>query len=247
MQVIKLFNSKKNPAPAPAPAELEAVEFSADSAPALPELREVETNQDIEAARTETLVYQARNGDLTAFNELVTCYEQRVYNLSCRLLGDKDAAADATQDTFWQAYKALNQYRGGSFKSWLLRIASNQCYDQMRAKARRPAASLDALLEEAEETGGSILGQMEDSGADPQDHVMRREMLREVSEALQQLPYEQRLVVVLSDVQGLSYEEISEVTNASLGTVKSRLNRGRLKLRESLQKNRELFDGKFRL
>lgn len=244
MQVTKLFKSKKNERP----AEIRPVEaeenFSADSAPALeadfeteaaPVLRLLRPEEMAENARLDKLVTAAQKGSLDAFNELVTCYEQRVYNLAYRLLGDSEAAADATQDTFFQAYRALNQYRGGSFKSWLLRIASNLCYDQLRVKARKPSSSLEAMMEEAEENGSSALSYMEEEGSDPQDHALRREMLREVGHALQDLPYEQRLVVVLSDVQGLSYEEIVEITHASLGTVKSRLNRGRLKLREILQ------------
>ncbi len=247
MQVSKLFNLKKNNAsnlPVEPIAEVAETTFSADSAPALHIVRPEETAETI---RHDQMVMAAQKGDLNAFNELVTCYEQRVYNLSYRLLGDNEAAADATQDTFFQAYRALGQYRGGSFKSWLLRIASNLCYDQLRAKMRRPSSSLEAILEQAEEVGGSALGWMEDEGADPQDHALRHEILREVGEALQELPYEQRLVVVLSDVQGLSYEEIVSVTGSSLGTVKSRLNRGRLKMREILQKNREPLSGDFRL
>ena len=236
MQVIKLFNQKKTPIVLPEPLTLPEVEFPTDAGAAGP--AEVEAN--VEIARQEKLVQSAQQGDLAAFNELVICYQQRVYNLSYRLLDDIEAAADAAQDTFIHAYRALGQYRGGSFKSWLLRIATNLCYDQLRAKVRRPSTSLEAILEEAEESGGVALGYMEDSGSDPQDHAMRHEMVREVGLALQQLPYEQRLIVVLSDVQGLSYEEIVEVTNCSLGTVKSRLSRGRLKLREHLQKNREL-------
>ena len=236
MQVIKLFNQKKTPIVLPEPLTLPEVEFPTDVGAAGP--AEVEAN--VEIARQEKLVQSAQQGDLAAFNELVICYQQRVYNLSYRLLDDREAAADAAQDTFIHAYRALGQYRGGSFKSWLLRIATNLCYDQLRAKVRRPSTSLEAILEEAEESGGVALGYMEDSGSDPQDHAMRHEMVREVGLALQQLPYEQRLIVVLSDVQGLSYEEIVEVTNCSLGTVKSRLSRGRLKLREHLQKNREL-------
>lgn len=246
MQVSRLFNFKKsNPDEVPPAQPPLETGFSADSAPPIEEA--VQTVEEAaEAAHHARLILAAQQGDLDAFNDLVTFYEQRVYNLCYRLLGDSEAAADATQDAFLNAYRGLSQYRGGSFKSWLLRIASNLCYDQLRAKARRPASSLEAMLAEAEETGGAALAWMEDEGADPQEHAMRHEMLREVSAALQELPYDQRLVVVLSDVQGLSYEEIVQVTNCSLGTIKSRLSRGRLKLREILHKNRELFRDEFR-
>jgi RNA polymerase sigma factor (sigma-70 family) len=186
------------------------------------------------------MVAAAQSGDLTAFNQLVTLYEQRVYNLAYRMLYDAEAAADATQDTFFQAYRALNQFRGGSFKSWLLRIASNICYDRLRARTRRPSTSLEALVEEAERVGGSDLALLEDAQGDPVDYATRRELARELAQALQSLPDDQRVAVILSDVQGMSYEEITYITGASLGTVKSRISRGRLKVREYLQKNREL-------
>ena len=188
----------------------------------------------------------AQSGELTAFNELVTRHEQRVYNLTYRMLNDAEAAADATQDAFFQAYRALNQYRGGSFKSWLLRIASNICYDRLRARQRRPTTSLDALIEEAEQTGGADLSLLEDHASDPLNHATRHELARELAEAIQSLPEEQRLVVILSDVQGLSYDEITFITGASLGTVKSRISRGRLKIREYLHKNKELLPGDLR-
>jgi len=187
----------------------------------------------------EEMVAAAQQGDLSAFNQLVVFYEQRVFGLAYRMLGENEAAADATQDAFFQAYKALAQYRGGSFKSWLLRIASNICYDRLRTRQRRPTTSLDELMAEAEEIGGSSLALLEDVGSDPSEKALRQETLREVALALEALPPEQKLVIVLSDVQGLSYEEIVQITGMSLGTVKSRLSRGRTKLREFLN-NAEL-------
>jgi RNA polymerase sigma-70 factor, ECF subfamily len=192
------------------------------------------------------VVAAAQRGDLAAFNQLVTKHEQRVYNLTYRMLNDAEAAADATQDAFFQAYRALAQYRGGSFKSWLLRIASNICYDRLRSRNRRPSTSLDAMIEEAEKVGGSDLGLLEDSQSDPLDFATRRELARELAQALQSLPDEQRVVVVLSDVQGMSYDEIVYITGASLGTVKSRISRGRLKIREYLHKSKELLPGDLR-
>jgi RNA polymerase sigma-70 factor (ECF subfamily) len=188
----------------------------------------------------DIVVVAAQRGDLAAFNQLVTWHEQRVYNLTYRMLNDAEAAADATQDAFWQAYRALAQYRGGSFKSWLLRIASNICYDRLRSRNRRPTSSLDALIEDAEQVGGADLALLEDPHGDPVDHATRRELARELAQALRSLPDEQRLAVVLSDVQGMSYDEIVAITGASLGTVKSRISRGRLKMRDYIQKNKEL-------
>jgi RNA polymerase sigma factor (sigma-70 family) len=192
------------------------------------------------------VVAAAQRGELAAFNQLVTRHEQRVYNLAYRMLNDAEAAADATQDAFFQAYRALAQYRGGSFKSWLLRIASNICYDRLRSRNRRPSTSLDAMIEEAEKVGGADLGLLEDPQSDPLDFATRRELARELAQALQSLPDEQRVVVILSDVQGMSYDEIVYITGASLGTVKSRISRGRLKIREYLHKSKELLPGDLR-
>ncbi len=194
----------------------------------------------------DKIVAAAQSGELAAFNRLVALHEQRVYNLTYRMLNDAEAAADATQDAFFQAYRALNQYRGGSFKSWLLRIASNICYDRLRARSRRPTTSLEALIDEAERVGGADLALLEDPQGDPVDHATRHELARELAQALQSLPDEQRIVVILSDVQDMTYEEIVSITGASLGTVKSRLSRGRLKIREYLQKTKELLPGDLR-
>lgn len=194
----------------------------------------------------DLVVAAAQRGELAAFNQLVTNHEQRVYNLAYRMLNDAEAAADATQDAFFQAYRALAQYRGGSFKSWLLRIASNICYDRLRSRNRRPTTSLDAMIEEAEKVGGTDLGLLEDPQSDPVDFATRRELARELAQALQSLPDEQRIVVILSDVQGMSYDEIVYITGASLGTVKSRISRGRLKIREYLHKSKELLPGDLR-
>ena len=193
------------------------------------------------------MALEAQGGNLASFNLLVAKYEQRVYNLTYRMLNDAEGAADATQDAFFQAYRALSQFRGGSFKSWLLRIASNICYDRLRVRVRRPSDSLDAIVEEAENTGGSGTVLLEDVTADPENHALSRELARELVAAIQTLPPDQRLIVILSDVQGLSYDEIVQIANCSLGTVKSRLSRGRAKLREYLLQNPELLSRQQRL
>jgi RNA polymerase sigma-70 factor (ECF subfamily) len=192
-------------------------------------------------------VLAAQSGDLAAFNLLVTKYEQRVYNLAFRMLNDAESAADATQDAFFQAYRALAQFRGGSFKAWLLRIASNICYDRLRVRSRRPTNSLEALVEEAENSGSNAESLLEDGAADPENLALNHELARELKAAIQTLPPDQRLIVILSDVQGLSYDEIVQIANCSLGTVKSRLSRGRAKLREYLQQNPELLQRQQRL
>lgn len=188
------------------------------------------------------LIASARKGDARAFNQLVLLYQSRAYNLAYRILGDSDAASDATQDAFLSAYKAMPKFRGGSFKAWILRIVTNACYDQLRIKQRRPADSLDDLPVEQDHV--QFLG----SGAEqPVEYVERRELSKAIEAGILGLPVEQRVVVVLSDIQGLSYQEIAQAAGISLGTVKSRLSRGRAKLRDHLLEQRELLPRQYRL
>jgi RNA polymerase sigma-70 factor (ECF subfamily) len=188
------------------------------------------------------LIASARKGDVRAFNQLVLRYQTMVYNLAYRILSDPDAAADATQDAFLSAYKAMGRFRGGSFKAWLLRIVTNACYDQLRAKQRRPASSLDDLPVEADHTP-----YLRDRAEGPDEFVERQELNHLIQASIAALPAEQRVVLVLSDVQGLSYKEIAQVTGLSLGTVKSRLSRGRTKVRDYLLDRGELLPARYRL
>jgi RNA polymerase sigma factor (sigma-70 family) len=188
------------------------------------------------------LIASARKGDVPAFNQLVMLYQGMVYTLAYRILSDPDAAADATQDTFLKAYKAISKFRGGSFKAWLLRIATNACYDQLRKKQRRPTSSLDDLPVEAEHSS-----YLRDPARSPHDEIEQQELNQAIQAGIMTLPFEQRIVLVLSDVQGLSYNEIAEATGLSLGTVKSRLSRGRAKVRDFLLDQRELLPHRYRL
>ncbi|MFQ3661636.1 MAG: sigma-70 family RNA polymerase sigma factor [Chloroflexaceae bacterium] len=187
------------------------------------------------------LVEAGQRGDVEAFNQLVRLYEARVYNLCYRMLGDADTAADVTQETFISAYQSLRRFRGGVFRAWLLRIATNACYDALRARKRRPAVSLDAP--QATESGAPF--DVVDTAEAPDETALRHELARAIEQGLAQLPEDQRIVVILSDVQGLAYEEIAEVTGTNLGTVKSRLSRGRARLRDILRAG-ELLPSKFR-
>lgn len=191
----------------------------------------------------KALIDAAHRGDVGSFNQLVLSYQSMVYNLAYRIMGDQAAAADATQDAFLSAFKAIGKFRGGSFKSWLLRIVTNACYDQLRLKQRRPATSLDALLvlEPAPAQPFS------DPGESPEEYAVRRELNKAIQVGIGILPPEQRITLVLSDVQGLNYQEIAEVTSTSLGTVKSRLSRARGRLRDFLLEQRELLPSQYRL
>jgi len=190
----------------------------------------------------QALIASAREGDVRAFNQLVMLYQSMVYNVAYRILSDADAASDATQDAFLSAFKAMGKFRGGSFKAWLLRIVTNACYDQLRVKQRRPTSSLDDLPVENDHSP-----YLHDPAEKPDEFVERQELNHMIQVAISTLPVEQRMVVVLSDVQGLSYQEIAQATGLSLGTVKSRLSRGRARLRDYLVEQRELLPSRYRL
>jgi len=174
-------------------------------------------------------------GDLEAFNALVAHYQGLVYNLAYRTLSDEEDAADGTQEAFFSAYRALGSFRGGSFKSWLLRIAVNACYDILRRRQRRPSDSLEALLEAS---GGEQT--VPDGTAGPEPLALTAETAAAIQSGLARLTSEMRLVVVLCDVQGSSYEEAAAVLDVPLGTIKSRLSRARSQLRDYLLGHGEL-------
>ncbi len=190
----------------------------------------------------EVLISAARDGDVDAFNRLVVEYQQLAYNVAYRILGNEEQAADATQDAFLRGYAALYQFRGGSFKAWLLRIVTNCYYDLLRVKQRHPTTPIDDLVEDDEHSR-----LVEDSTELPDESLERQELAALIQEGIATLPDDQRIVVVLSDIEGLSYDEIAAITSVSLGTVKSRLSRARAKLRDYLLERRELLPGRFRL
>ena len=187
-------------------------------------------------------IQAAQNGDLAAFNRLVMAYQGMAYNVAYRIVGDADAAADACQEAFLSAYKGIQKFRGGSFKSWVLRIVTNACYDQLRYKGRRPADSLEAVTESSENSPKLINGRER-----PEDHALRQELGDLIQQGINTLPPDQRTVLVLSDVQGYPYQEIADIAGISLGTVKSRLSRARTKLRDYLVDHQELLPTQYRL
>ena len=196
----------------------------------------------MQAQNEAALIKAAQKGQLPAFNQLVLQYQGLAYNVAYRILGDRDAASDATQDSFIKAYKAISGFRGGAFKSWLLRIVTNSCYDVLRRQQRRPTEPLDDLMIEPDHS--SLL---EDDQESPDEYVLRHELSQTIQASIRLLPAEQRATLVLSDIQGLSYQEVADVMDVSVGTVKSRLSRARARLRDILQENRELLPAQYRL
>ena len=184
----------------------------------------------------QELVLRSQRGDLSGFNELVERYQSQVFNLALRMLGSEAWAADAAQETFISAYRAIKGFRGGSFRSWILRIAANATRDLLRAAKARKADSLEALELES----GSL-------PPSPEEYTLREELAAGIQRSMDSLPQDQRLALVLIDIQGFSYEEAAQITGSSLGTVKSRLSRARHEMRDLLRARPELLPSQFRL
>lgn len=192
------------------------------------------------------LVTAAQAGELEAFNHLVLAYQEMAFNVAYRILLDDSLAEDATQNAFLQAFRKIDSYRGGSFRAWLLRIVTNSCYDELRRRKRRPTTPLEPLDEESDEEIESPHW-MADDGPSPEEQVEQAELNRAVVRCLESLPDDFRAVVVMVDVQGFDYQEASTALGKPLGTIKSRLARARLKLRDCLQGVWELLPREFRL
>ena len=184
----------------------------------------------------EKLVSLSKDGNLTAFNSLVERYQSAVYGLCLRLLGSAPAAEDATQEAFISAFGAISRFKEGSFRSWLFRIAANASKDELRRRVRKePGRSLDAMLDD--EDGPR---EIPDPGASPPVLLEQKKLSEQLQGLLLELPFEQRQAVVLSDLYGYHYDEIAEISGASVGTVKSRIHRGREKLRQLVLAHPEL-------
>lgn len=189
------------------------------------------------------LIAAAQRGQLPAFNQIVLHYQSLAYNVAYRIVSDTELAADATQDAFVKAYQRVSQYRGGSFKAWLLRIVTNTCYDALRARQRRPTTSLDQDDDDDPDYNPWLI----DTAERPETYVMRQELGELLRDAIGQLPADQRTTLVLADIEGLDYQEIADAMGTALGTVKSRLSRARAKMRDILMAHQELLPARYRL
>ena len=190
------------------------------------------------------LIRRSTQGDLDAFNHLVERYQRPVYNLCLRMLASADTAEDATQDAFIAAFRAIQRFRGtqsGGFRAWLYRIAVNACYDEMRRRRSRLTVSLDVPRGESGQTID-----VPNPGPTLEERAQTAELGSAIQGALNALPSDQRLAVILCDVQGMEYAEIAQIMGVSLGTVKSRINRARGRLRERLLASGELLPARFR-
>ena len=191
----------------------------------------------------ERLVLLAKDGNLEAFNSLVDRHQSAVYSLCLRILAQPQAAEDASQETFLSAYRSLDRFEGGNFRSWLLRIAANESKDELRRRRRKDqAASLSAIFDRDE---API--EVPDPGEGALDVIQRHEFASELEALLMEIPFEQRQAVLLVDVYDFQYEEVARLTGISVGTIKSRIHRGRDRLRALVLRTPELSDAIRRL
>jgi RNA polymerase sigma-70 factor (ECF subfamily) len=204
--------------------------------PVVGDARPTDAADDQVQRRDLILLEQARDGNLDAFNGLVECYQDHLFALVARMVPDRDQASDAVQEAFFSAYRNLRSFRGGSVRSWLSRIAINAAMDQQRLRKRRPSQPYPELEDESWQPPAG-------PDADPVRTAMEGERSRVLRAALSAITHDQRHAIVLFDVEGYDYGEIAELTGVSLGTVKSRIHRGRLALRERLEGSMGLFRG----
>ncbi len=180
------------------------------------------------------LVRRASQGDETAFELLMRAHESRMYAVSLRMCGNREDAQDCLQEAMLRIYRAIANFKGqSSFATWAYRITMNTCLDELRRRKLRTATSLDVLLD----NGWSPA----DDGQTPEQHSIASEQRRMLERAIADLPEDMRAAIVLRDVQGFSYDEIARMLEANVGTIKSRISRGREKLREVLVRQPELF------
>ena len=189
------------------------------------------TTTTTEQSEQAKLIAAAQRGNVGAYNELVLQHQKYVFNVAVRMLGDTDVAADMTQDAFIRGYKSIAQIKGSNFKAWITRIVSNRCIDEIRRRKRQPQTSIEETTDENESP--AWLGT---TANNPEAVQQDRDTVQQVAVCLDELPTEQRSILVLRIVQGYDYAEIGRMTELTLGTVKSRISRARARLKACLQR-----------
>jgi RNA polymerase sigma-70 factor (ECF subfamily) len=200
------------------------------------DLRSTTVTDDPVQRRDLILIERAREGDLDAFNDLVITYQDQLFALVVRMVPDRDQASDAVQEAFFSAFRNLHQFRGGSVKSWLNRICVNAAMDAQRYRKRRPVSHYPEFDDESWQPPAG-------PDVDPERIAVNAERSRTLAGALARITDDQRTAIVLYDVEGYDYGEIADMTGVSLGTVKSRIHRGRLAMRDLLGDRMDLFRG----
>ncbi len=181
------------------------------------------------------LLASAAKGDLEAFNDLVLKYQNLVYSVTRGILGNADAAQDATQEAFIRAFQHIDGFRGGSFRGWLLRIAANTCYDVLRTLRRHPIVPL--ILEDGDGNDMDSALWLADPRSSPEAETENDQFLQTLYRRIDELPAVYRTVMTLVDLNGLDYDEAAQALGCPIGTVKSRLARARLRIKEQLSQD----------
>jgi len=199
---------------------------------------------EVDIRRSEVdLIVRSQHGDLSAFDSLVNIHASRVFNIAYRMLGSRQDAEDAAQDAFLKAFSAIKKFRKGStFSTWLYRITTNVCLDELKRRPRRPRPISSLTNSEKGEDSEDFIDKITApaQGQDPSDIVVERAAQQKVEAALANLPDQQRAVIVMCDIEELSYEEAAKALDVSVGTIKSRLHRARQRLKQLLDPKREL-------
>ncbi len=201
----------------------------------------IEKQLEQQVVEDSALVERSQTGDLGAYNDLVLRYQRGVYNLCLRMLHDVGAAEDVCQEAFVSAWRNIDRFRGGNFSAWLLRIATNACYDQIRRRQRHPAHSLEAATNDDEAPLD-----VPDGAEAPDERMVRAELAESIVGGLAEVHPDQRIVIILVDIQGLSYEEAAVILDVPIGTVKSRLSRGRAQMRAYFSRHPEHLPDQYR-
>lgn len=186
------------------------------------------------------LIEKSKNGDAYAFSELAESYQKKILNFTFRMLGNLEDAEDVTQEVFIKAFRNISKFDGkSSFSTWLYKIASNAATDELRKRKRRGTDKVISLYQEDED--GEYELTVSTDGDEPYEKLQKKDAQKVLLDAIEKLGEEHKNVIIMRDVQNLTYDEIAKITGQSLGTVKSRISRARLILRKILEKNRELF------
>jgi RNA polymerase sigma-70 factor (ECF subfamily) len=191
----------------------------------------------------QILLERSKAGDIAAFEMLVEAYQKKIFNLAFRMIGNYDDAGDLAQEALIRVYKSIAGFKAqSSFSTWIYRITTNVCLDEIRKRKNKKVLSLD---EEIHVEDGEMQRQIESDDPLPEEVFEREELRQIVGDAIASLPEEQRTVLTLRDLQGLSYEEIADILDCPGGTVKSRINRARQALKNALLTKRELLDEEY--
>ena len=182
-------------------------------------------------------IYKASRNNAEAFQKLISPYTTQLLNHAYRILKNREDAEDALQEAYLKIYKSLNAFEGhSSFKTWAYKILTNVCLDMLRKQKKTSETSLNVTNSDGEHEI-----EISDDTYSPEISAQKKAAFEALKDALEALGEDQKIVITLRDIDGLSYDEIAEITSTGIGTVKSRINRARVQLKKLLQKNKELF------